>query len=206
MLPKGTAFDSAVRRRLLTGFRLPELESILRVAPWDRDVADAVYLRRTQGGRGAMADVEAVYGRLQNYDLTVMKKRAALLADDPGQYREAYASIVSLDPDSGLDFGTHLAGRGEAVTLASFSGRPLQGVVVVESAPKFEALGLVAGAVLVAIEGQRVRDFEQYRCLRSLGDGSEATAIVWRGNAYVEIRAPLRRPHPALTIRSHRGP
>jgi hypothetical protein len=91
---------------------------------------------------------------------------------------------------------------GEPVTPASFSGRPNQGVIVIESAPRFEALGLVKGAILVAIDGQRVRDFAHYRCLRTLGTGPEATVIVWRDGTFVEIRGPLRRPHPALSFRT----
>lgn len=328
-LPPGTAFESAARRRLIGGFDAAALEAYLRIAPWDRDLASAVYLRRTRGGSGTPADLEAAYGRLLDYDLRAMKARAELVAGDADRYRSAYARIVAVDPDSGLGFGAYLAGRGldgeaaaayqkavdeafdrvavanhtgwlvdyyldhgerdralavardaaevgssaglltlahfferagrcadaesrlkaraerypsssedelqcfyrrcvdesgdprfrseardarrqtlgseEPVTLASLSGPPPSGVMVVETAPKFEALGLVKGAVLVAIDGLRVRDLEHYRCLRSLGDGSSATAIVWQGGAYREIQAPLRRPHPALTFRSLTG-
>jgi hypothetical protein len=95
-----------------------------------------------------------------------------------------------------------LARPDEQVTLASFSGPPREGVQVFESAPKFEAMGLGVGAVLVAIDGKRVRNFETYRCLRTLGEGTLATVIVWHGGGYREIQAPLRRPHPALSLRS----
>ncbi|MCB1092945.1 MAG: hypothetical protein KDL87_15515, partial [Verrucomicrobiae bacterium] len=68
---------------------------------------------------------------------------------------------------------------------------PKDGVVFLERNAKTMAAGLSEGAVIVALNGQRVADFPQYRYLRSLLTHPDMHFIVWTGREYVERSARL---------------
>jgi tetratricopeptide (TPR) repeat protein len=76
------------------------------------------------------------------------------------------------------------------------------GVRITASSPKFEKLGLAEDDVIVAINGYRVTNLVQYKCLRSLKDEGDVSVIVWHrdGSRAEEMKAPLRGPNPALFL------
>lgn len=72
----------------------------------------------------------------------------------------------------------------QKVSLSDFSLPPTSGVLIQESGPKLVPFGLNKGMVIVAIDGHRVDNFNQYRCLRELSSDPEMSLIVWDGQAY----------------------
>jgi len=66
------------------------------------------------------------------------------------------------------------------------------GVRVLRCTVRFERLGLRKGDLIVAIDGYRVHDLRQYRCLRGAGDGSYAKVRLLRNGQYLDATAPRR--------------
>lgn len=77
----------------------------------------------------------------------------------------------------------------EKVSLADFRGAPVDGVVIKEQNDLVTAAGLNAGDVIVALDGTRTHNFNQYGYVRSVLTGPEMHLIVWQGNVYREVKA-----------------
>jgi tetratricopeptide (TPR) repeat protein len=76
----------------------------------------------------------------------------------------------------------------EYVNLQNFHSAPDDGVLVRNENERVRSAGLKAGNVIVAVNGLRVHNFDQYCCGRDTG-GAELTLIVWQGNQYRELKA-----------------
>jgi hypothetical protein len=84
----------------------------------------------------------------------------------------------------------------EKVSLADLKTPPEDGVSVTSTSYKSAAMNVRAGDVVVAIDGIRVHDEEQYYFARGLKTDSKFQLIVWnRGSGYHEVNAnvPGRR-------------
>jgi hypothetical protein len=75
------------------------------------------------------------------------------------------------------------------VTLADFKSGPSDGVIVREENDLTDEAGLKSGNIIVATQGIRVQNFEQYDYARDSSENPELVLIVWQGNGYREIRA-----------------
>ncbi len=87
-----------------------------------------------------------------------------------------------------------------SVDAATLSGRPEVGLTV--TAP--QTWGFKPLDVLVALDGYRVSNPVEYRCIARFSDGSERTALVWRGGKYVEITGPFGVEDPQLVLTVYR--
>lgn len=74
----------------------------------------------------------------------------------------------------------------ENVSLTSLSGTPSDGVLVDETSPRLKAIGLKPGAVLVAINGARVRNLEQYHCLTWARVDPRLLFFAWQDERYIQ--------------------
>ena len=93
----------------------------------------------------------------------------------------------------------------ESVALASLSGPPRDGILVKWTSRRMDEAGVKPGAILVAVDGLRVRNEEQYRCVRALADTTTLHLIAWQNDAYVELTPTLvdRLPRNDLDIASY---
>jgi hypothetical protein len=84
----------------------------------------------------------------------------------------------------------------EHIGLADFvspaqpaDGPMLQGTLSAE----FRRLGLKAGDQIVALDGYRMRNWDQYTCVLGFADAGDATLIVWSGGRYREVKGLIKR-------------
>jgi tetratricopeptide (TPR) repeat protein len=74
------------------------------------------------------------------------------------------------------------------------SGPPGDGVALTGTSEAAEKAGLKQGDVVVALDGYRVRTWEQYAVVLRLTDATEMKLVVWRGGQYLHMTAtPLLR-------------
>jgi tetratricopeptide (TPR) repeat protein len=83
----------------------------------------------------------------------------------------------------------------ERVTMAELTSPPTPDHTVVitgrfQSSTRF---GLQKDDLVVAVNGYRVRNSQQYQLIWSFDDKPDATVIVWRAGRYVEIKGPRPR-------------
>ena len=77
----------------------------------------------------------------------------------------------------------------EHIALPDLKGRPRDGVLVGGESSETAKAGLHQGDIVVALNGNRVHNFEQYGFIRGGLTEPELDLIVWQGNAYHELKA-----------------
>jgi tetratricopeptide (TPR) repeat protein len=77
----------------------------------------------------------------------------------------------------------------QRVTAKHFNAAPSQGVRIEEQNFLVTRNGLQEGDIIVALNGTRVDDFEQYCYVRESASAPELDLIVWRNNQYLEVKA-----------------
>jgi hypothetical protein len=77
----------------------------------------------------------------------------------------------------------------EKAGLKEFQSAPADGVLVKEGNDLLQKIGMKTGDVIVAVNGIRVHNFDQYSYGRETSLAPEMTLIVWQGNQYREIKA-----------------
>jgi tetratricopeptide (TPR) repeat protein len=83
----------------------------------------------------------------------------------------------------------------ERAKLADFSLAPSAGVSVVTSPDVQKLTGLDQGDVIVAMDGYRVKTYEQYVVIRGFRAAGKKPLLVWHQGAYVEMPdTPLPQP------------
>lgn len=80
----------------------------------------------------------------------------------------------------------------EEVAFPTLSGSPSDGVLVDETGPRVEAIGLKPGAVIVAINGTRVRNMEQYYCVSWANVDPRVQFIAWQDGRYIQAEATFK--------------
>jgi hypothetical protein len=110
-----------------------------------------------------------------------------------GRYQvEADAALHTLFP-SGLEhvlLSDFERNRRVPQSFAAEEGIPVSAGDLWEVPRRF---GIRENDRIVALGGYRVRSWDQWSCVRSLTDEPRTTAIVWRGNGYVQISGVLKR-------------
>jgi S1-C subfamily serine protease len=81
------------------------------------------------------------------------------------------------------------------VVLADFKTAPAMGVRVNATSGETEKVGLLEGALIVAVNGVEVGTFEQYSIIRSSGASPAFNLIVYQNGKYqeMEVSPPGRR-------------
>jgi hypothetical protein len=77
----------------------------------------------------------------------------------------------------------------EKVALGDFHEEPADGVLIQGQNDLLRSAGLKQGNVIVALNGIRVRNFEQYCYVRESLGTPELVLIVWQGHIYHEIKS-----------------
>jgi len=77
----------------------------------------------------------------------------------------------------------------ENVSMQDFHSAPGDGVLVRTENDRVQNAGMKAGNVIVAVNGIRVHNFDQYSCGRQMGNTLEMPLIVWQGDQYRELKA-----------------
>jgi tetratricopeptide (TPR) repeat protein len=83
----------------------------------------------------------------------------------------------------------------EKATAADFHAPPAprEGVPETTVSNRLAKLGVLAGDVVVAVDGYRIRDNPQWIAVSSLTDAQQTTLTVWRGGGYADIKGPYLR-------------
>jgi tetratricopeptide (TPR) repeat protein len=87
--------------------------------------------------------------------------------------------------------------------IADFGAPPVDGVLVAGDNDALKQAGLALGDVIVALDGYRVRNFEQYQVVRSFTDSPQMALIAWHGGRYVEIRTSQKERRFGVDMRSY---
>jgi hypothetical protein len=107
-----------------------------------------------------------------------------------------YAAHGDLFPEQSADALKVLFPNGmKDVTLNSFTGPPAAGCRFISMTPSLAEAGIRTTDVVVALDGHAVDNQNAYLFIRGLSDAPELNLIIWRQNAYQEIKAspPGRR-------------
>lgn len=80
----------------------------------------------------------------------------------------------------------------ESVVLPTLRGAPRDGVLVKIANQRMNEVGLRQGAILVALDGFRIRTLEQYDCILALTETPTLRLIAWQDGAYVEVTPTLK--------------
>lgn len=80
----------------------------------------------------------------------------------------------------------------ERVALADLTKEPVDGVRFLEVGDTGRRAGLHNADIVVAVDGMRVHNIEQYRVARRASVAPDMQLIVWRSGQHIEIAAPLR--------------
>lgn len=78
------------------------------------------------------------------------------------------------------------------VTIGSFAGVPAAGCSIVSDSVPLQIAGLQVGDIIVALEGFRIENEEQYAHIDAMTTDPNMNLIVWRDDRYVEIWAWVR--------------
>lgn len=81
----------------------------------------------------------------------------------------------------------------EKVTLSSFTSPPQDGLMTYGESKQSKEIGLQSRAVIVAVDGNRVRNRKQLDLVIRLTYSEDLSLIVWQGGRYQEIEAHLWR-------------
>ncbi|HXB53362.1 MAG TPA: hypothetical protein VN461_01170 [Vicinamibacteria bacterium] len=83
----------------------------------------------------------------------------------------------------------------ELVSLSDFSAPPSDqnGLRIGQTTGKLRRFGIKVGDVIVAIDGYRIGNEDQYLCVRGFTDDPNMTVVVWRAGRYVEIKGLFKR-------------
>jgi hypothetical protein len=77
----------------------------------------------------------------------------------------------------------------ERVSLKDFNSAPVDGVLVQGENDLLRKAGMKTGDVIVAVNGLRAHNFDQYCYGRDAGKALEINLIVWQGSQYIEIKS-----------------
>ena len=80
-------------------------------------------------------------------------------------------------------------GGPEKVELASFGAAPTDGVVFTTESPSLRRNGMHRGDIVVAMDGWRVRNYEQFATIREFDDDPDLRLVLWRGGKYLAVSA-----------------
>jgi hypothetical protein len=83
----------------------------------------------------------------------------------------------------------------QPVMPSSFEGPPMEGIQFAETNKTLALAGLSSKQVVVALDGYRVQNVEQYTTVRSFSKASKMVFIIWNGHVSQEVTAyqPGRR-------------
>src|SRR5438067_2616705 len=91
----------------------------------------------------------------------------------------------------------------ERVTLTAFSNPPTDGIVFHDYGRRAERIGLRMSDVIVAVDGIRVRNHQQYWYVIRSGFDTRVPLIVWREGGYRELNATIPQRSFGATFQSY---
>jgi tetratricopeptide (TPR) repeat protein len=87
--------------------------------------------------------------------------------------------------------GELFPGGMQTAALSEFSGSPSNGVIFLNSNRILAQYGLGIHDIIVAIDGCKVKNLEQYVFVRSLSDSPRMDLVVWHRNHYIAVQPEL---------------
>ncbi|HEX6974045.1 MAG TPA: hypothetical protein VF147_06560 [Vicinamibacterales bacterium] len=94
----------------------------------------------------------------------------------------------------------------QRVTLPQLSGTPQGGVILESIGETGKRAGLAVGDAVVAVDGIRIHNLEQYRAAKKSSADPLMHFIIWRNREYMSIDAPVRGYWPRSNLREFTGP
>ena len=87
--------------------------------------------------------------------------------------------------------------------LRELSGPPADGVLVKSNSPALHAAVLMAGAVVVALDGWRVHNLEQFEAVRAFSRSPRMTLVVWQGGRYRDVETEVKARRFGVVITTY---
>jgi hypothetical protein len=75
----------------------------------------------------------------------------------------------------------------QIVDFKSLDAAPIDGILITQTSAVMQNIGIFRGDVLVALDGRRIRNKEQYYFFRDGSKDPNISYIVWRGGHYVQV-------------------
>lgn len=91
----------------------------------------------------------------------------------------------------------------EGATLASFHEAPVDGAALVSDTPSLREKGIRRNAVVVALDGWRVRSKDQYAIIRAFDASPDMRFIVWQQGQYSEMLVRNLGRQPGVRLQTH---
>ena len=147
-----------------------------------------------QTGRAETLYRQAIerYGSEHSGELTAFLMRHQ--SEKPAYAREAGELVKQLFP-KGL----------EHASVSALTGAPDGGVRITKTGLRGEQTGLRTGDIIVAVDGVRVRDFEQYVVMKYQKWTPEMQFTIWRGGKYLDVATTLRHQWIVNKLEDFRG-
>jgi tetratricopeptide (TPR) repeat protein len=167
-------------------------EKAVRVA----EMAAAVYSGAGLQIMGRVLERQGKYTEAESYFKRIQERY-----NRPTELRSFYIRREQRAPGSGFAAQAanalkELFPQGlERASLSDFSAPPSDqdGLRIGQTTQKFLRFGIKVGDVIVAIDGYRIRNEDQYLCVRGFTDDPNMTVVVWRAGRYVEIKGLFKR-------------
>ncbi len=87
--------------------------------------------------------------------------------------------------------------------LGDFNQKPEKGVIIISSSSKLREYGLAHGDIVVAIDGYRVDNLQQYEIIRDRSSDPQVHFIVWHKNRYLNVDAQLKNRKFGVDIETY---
>lgn len=100
--------------------------------------------------------------------------------------------------------GELFPGGMQTAALSEFSGFPSNGVIFLNSNRIMAQYGLGTHDIIVAIDGYKVENRDQYEFIRSLNDSPRMDLVVWHRNHYVAVQPELENRLFGVNIATYR--
>ncbi len=114
---------------------------------------------------------------------------------DESNYKNKYDHLMAqLFPDAMV-----------TVVLEDFTVPPKSGVKFRNTNRTMREFGLKTGDVIVAMDGIKIDNCDQYRAIVNDADNPEFSVIVWRNNSYERLKANLTRRYFNWQMENHSG-
>ena len=89
------------------------------------------------------------------------------------------------------------------VTVSDFQGEPKDGVTLTVGSPRTEKASLKTSDIIVAVNGCRVHNIQQYTAARAPSTNANAKFILWRAGGYLEFDSYLPEKPDSARMRNH---
>jgi len=93
----------------------------------------------------------------------------------------------------------------QRVELSGFAEKPTQGVLLSRASATSQRIGLWVGDVLVALDGYRIANTDQYYIVRDMSTSPAVMYTVWRNGKYLEVKGRIPGRQLGARVENYRS-